>query len=292
MITLNSPEVVQETTLRWKKESRIAFVPTMGCLHQGHLELVQTAKKFADKTVVSIFVNPLQFGPREDFEKYPRTAEADEALLQSAGVDLLFNPVAKDLYPDDFQSRVTVHELGQPLCGASRPGHFEGVATICLKLFNIVQPHFAVFGMKDFQQLRIIQQMTADLNLPISIIPEPTVREADGLALSSRNKYLSEKEREFAAKIPEAGAAAVRYRSRFPTAMVGDVVESVQTVLRSAPVDIEYVSIASEKDLKVQGPSISLDSVVSPRLFIAVKIGNTRLIDNWSLNESSHEKTS
>src|SRR5262249_13763307 len=156
--------------LRWKLESPIAFVPTMGCLHEGHVALIRRAKELAKRVVVSIFVNPMQFSPGEDFEKYPRAFEADKELLEKEGVDLLFAPTVKDLYPEGFSTKISVGEITDRLCGKFRPGHFDGVATVCLKLFEITRCDFAVFGEKDFQQLRVIQQMTADLNLPVAII--------------------------------------------------------------------------------------------------------------------------
>ncbi len=285
MLVLNSPQVVQEMTMRWKLDSKVAFVPTMGALHEGHLQLVETAKRFGQKVVVSIFVNPLQFGPNEDFEKYPRTFDADSEKLESAGVDLLFAPSPRELYSEGFLSRVRVDTLGDALCGASRPGHFEGVATVCMKLFQITQADFAVFGQKDFQQLRIIQQMCEDLNLPVAIVPEPTVREPDGLALSSRNRYLSEEERRWAAHIPVACRHAKAVALSRPDVTVGDVLSAAMRELESAPLEFDYVEVAPERTLKPALSDAPLESVPMPRLFLAVRAGKTRLIDNIPLRD-------
>ncbi len=170
---------------------RIGFVPTMGYLHEGHLSLVRKAKALSDTVVVSIFVNPIQFVPGEDFERYPRDEEGDRAKLEAEGVDFLFIPVAEEMYPHRYQTYIEVTELSKGLCGDFRPGHFKGVATVVAKLFNIVKPHIAVFGEKDYQQLLVIKKMVEDLNYDIEIIPGPLIREGDGIAMSSRNAYLS-----------------------------------------------------------------------------------------------------
>lgn len=176
-------------------DKRIGFVPTMGYLHDGHLALISASRGHCDVTVVSIFVNPTQFGPNEDLSRYPRDFARDEALCRSAGVSIIFAPSAEEIYPAQFESFVEPGELAKPLCGAFRPGHFRGVATVVCKLFNMVQPDVAYFGQKDFQQCAVIRRMTVDLNLPIEIVTVPTVREPDGLAMSSRNRYLSPEER-------------------------------------------------------------------------------------------------
>ena len=187
----------------WSKVRReegktIAFVPTMGYFHEGHLALMKRARELGDEVVVSIFVNPTQFGPKEDLERYPRDIERDIGLARSQGVDCIFHPDAKEMYPPGFDTWVEVPGLSNRLCGASRPGHFRGVATVVLKLFNIVWPHVALFGQKDYQQLKIIQKMVKELDLPIDVVPHPIVREPDGLAMSSRNTYLSKEERKSA----------------------------------------------------------------------------------------------
>ncbi|MBF0255331.1 MAG: pantoate--beta-alanine ligase, partial [Gammaproteobacteria bacterium] len=199
MICLEQTPDLRGQIAQWRSQGqRIGFVPTMGNLHRGHLQLVRQAQERAERVVVSIFVNPLQFGANEDFASYPRTLEEDKALLQAEGVDLLFAPGVELIYPQGQQAHTQVHVPGisELLCGASRPGHFIGVATIVCKLFNLVQPDLALFGEKDFQQLLVIRRMVADLALPVEIIGIPTVREADGLAMSSRNRYLSPAGRE------------------------------------------------------------------------------------------------
>ncbi len=174
---------------------RLAFVPTMGYFHEGHLNLMREAKKMADYLIVSIYVNPTQFGPKEDLSKYPRDFERDLMMAEGANVDVIFYPADKEMYPENYQTYVNVEEVTKNLCGLSRPGHFRGVTTVCAKLFNIVKPHVAVFGRKDFQQFIAIKRMVADLNLDLQIVGLPTVRETDGLAMSSRNVYLKENEK-------------------------------------------------------------------------------------------------
>lgn len=284
MLILNSPEVTQETCLRWKRETPIAFVPTMGCLHDGHLALVQRAKELAPKVVVSIFVNPLQFGPNEDFEKYPRVFEEDCRKLESMGVDLLLHPTVKDLYPEGFSSKISVGELGNRLCGAFRPGHFDGVATVVLKLFELTACDFAVFGEKDFQQLTVIQQVTRDFNLPVCVIPHPTVRAEDQVALSSRNSYLSPLEREAAQKIPQALKLAKEEALSNPQQTVRDLLNKISPLLNSNGLKLQYLEVTRTRQLLSAMPEEPLHSLTLPHLFIAVYAGSTRLIDNVSLN--------
>lgn len=283
MLLLKSPEVVQETALRWKRESRIAFVPTMGCLHEGHLKLVAKARELAEKVIVSIFVNPLQFAPGEDFERYPRPFEEDQAALERMGVDSLFHPSVADLYPDGFSTRVAVGDLSRHFCGISRPGHFEGVVTVCLKLFQITQADFAVFGEKDFQQLQIIRKMTADLNLPLTVVAHPTVREEDGLAMSSRNRYLTPEERQNALALPEALKRMRAISRSHPDTSVADMVATAKTALEKAGLAIDYLAVASSRDLVPAVGSTPIGQVAEPRALAAVKIGKTRLIDNVRL---------
>jgi pantoate--beta-alanine ligase len=268
---------------KWKPHSKIAFVPTMGCLHEGHLKLVEAAKRFGQKTIVSIFVNPLQFGANEDFDKYPRVFEEDSKKLEAMGVDLLVAPSVRDFYPPGFLSRVRVDRLGDHLCGKSRPGHFEGVTTVCLKLFQVTQADFAIFGEKDFQQLRILQQMTEDLNLPLTLIPEPIVRESDGLAMSSRNRYLSAEERAWAAHIPLAAKRAWAVANQRAQATVGDALAAAAQELESVPLEIDYLAIAPESTLVPAERDSLLSTLSMPRFFLAAKAGKTRLIDNLSL---------
>ena len=283
MLILNSPEVTQETCLRWKRETPIAFVPTMGCLHEGHLELIKKAKSLASKVVVSIFVNPLQFGPNEDFEKYPRVFEQDCEKLNAIDVDLLFHPSVKDLYPEGFLSKVSVGDIGTRLCGAYRPNHFDGVATVVLKLFEITQCDFAIFGQKDFQQLTIIQQITKDFNLPVCIIPYPTVRAEDEVALSSRNTYLSASERQAAQQIPKVLNLAKREAIQHPEQTVEQLLVKLRPLLTEHGLKIQYLEVTKAQQLLPTESSSPLNTLTLPHLFVAVYAGTTRLIDNVSL---------
>jgi len=258
-----------------REGKRISFVPTMGNLHEGHLSLMRTAKPLADVLVISIFVNPLQFEPGSDFDAYPRTFQEDLEKCEPVGVDIVFAPVESDLYPEGFQTTVEVKEVSKGLCGDFRPGHFKGVATVVLKLFNIVKPHVAVFGEKDYQQLCVIRRMVKDLNLDIEIVGHPTVREADGLAMSSRNQYLSPDERNRAALLykflQEAKALFDKgeRRAQRLTAMVQN------GLARDPRISVEYVSIRDRDTLK------PLDTLDRPAVMaLAVHIGKTRLIDN------------
>jgi len=280
MLTLTSPQVVQETVLRWKRECKVGFVPTMGCLHEGHLRLILKARQFAPKVIVSIFVNPLQFGPNEDFTRYPRPFEEDRAKLDELNVDLLFVPSIEELYPNGFDTKVHVGKLGETMEGQFRPGHFDGVATVCLKLFQIAQPDFVVFGEKDFQQLRIIQQMAADFNLPTTVVSHPTVRDGDRLAISSRNRYLSNDERLMALKLPQALNKAQTLVSNSGATVKG-VLNTVREILSGLSID--YVTVASTQDLNPCDETTRVEDVVDPRIFAAIRVGSTRLIDNLPL---------
>ena len=286
MQVLHKPSDVQGTVLKWRPSDTIAFVPTMGCLHEGHLKLIDEAKRRSKKCVVSIFVNPLQFGPNEDFEKYPRPFEQDQLKCEARGVDLLFHPQVSDLYPEGFASRVSVGgSLGKHLCAKSRPGHFEGVTTVVLKLLQITQPSLAVFGQKDFQQLRIIEKMVSDLNLPVQIAAHPIVREADGLALSSRNRYLSFDQRDQAALIPRALRHVRDWARNNPKGKVSEALAQGAATLATGLLMIEYLEIASETDLIPMNSDKTLAEITLPRLFVAVRAGTTRLIDNLALHE-------
>jgi len=283
MLVLTSPQIMQETANRWRLESRVALVPTMGALHEGHLSLMKRAKELGQKCIVSIFVNPLQFGKGEDFEKYPRPFDEDIKKAESVGVDCIFAPSARDFYPDGYSTKVTIAGLTEHLCGASRPGHFDGVATVCTKLFQATQADFAVFGEKDFQQLRVIQTLVSDLNLPVSIVAHPTLREEDGLALSSRNRYLSEDERQRATVIPVGIEAARTIARTRREVTAGDVILPFKERLTHAGLKIDYVEICPERDLIPARPETPLESITKPRLFVAAKAGDTRLIDNAPL---------
>lgn len=258
---------------------RIAFVPTMGNLHSGHAALVTKAAQRADFVVVSIFVNPLQFGANEDLDTYPRTLAADQERLLQAGCHLLFAPTVEEMYPDGAagQTRVTVPDLSQGLCGASRPGHFEGVATVVSKLFNMVQPDLAVFGEKDFQQLAVIRAMVRDLNMPIQIIGEPTVRAEDGLALSSRNGYLSAEQRATAPVLYRTlndVARQIRQGDRDFDALTAEA----ETVLLEAGLRMDYLEVRHALSLR---PATLADHDLV--IIAAVYLGDTRLIDNLHL---------
>jgi pantoate--beta-alanine ligase len=253
----------------------VAFVPTMGNLHAGHLALVREAVHRADRVVVSIFVNPLQFGPNEDFGAYPRTLEADRVLLEEAGTHLLFAPTVASVYPRGQvgQTRVEVPGISDILCGASRPGHFVGVATVVCKLFNMVQPDLAVFGEKDFQQLLVIRLMTEDLSLPITIVGLATVREPDGLAMSSRNGYLTEEER---SRAPALFQTLLRCGERLRVGMAIPEVEGLaEEELVATGLVPDYVSVRRVLDLESAGPE-DRDLVV----LAAARLGRARLIDN------------
>lgn len=259
-----------------KPGKTIGFVPTMGALHEGHLSLVAASKARCDVTVVSIFVNPAQFGPTEDFDRYPRPLEQDLALLQRAGADVAFTPSSKDMYPipPKDSTQVTVPVLSDRFCGVTRPGFFYGVTTVVSRLLNIVGPEYAFFGEKDFQQLVIIRRMVTDLFMPVTIVGCPIVREADGLAMSSRNIYLSATERETAPRIYEAlnSAAAIFYGGEIQASAL---IAHVRRILESTPVRIDYVDIVSPDTLEPRH-LVQRDD----RILFAGYLGRTRLIDN------------
>ncbi len=269
-------DVVKEIIRDLKnKGMTVGFVPTMGFLHEGHLSLVRTAKSENDFVVISIFVNPLQFGVGEDFERYPRDLERDRELADSAGCDLIFVPAAKDMYPPGYATFVDVDRLTEGLCGASRPGHFRGVTTVVAKLFNLVSPHKAYFGQKDAQQALVLKKMVQDLNMDLDLFILPTVREADGLAMSSRNKYLNSGEREEAPVLYKSLLLArelVARGERDPL-IIGKNMEDLICSARGAVVD--YLEIVDTEELK------PLKSIKGRCLVaVAVKFGTTRLIDN------------
>ena len=253
----------------------VGLVPTMGSLHEGHLSLVRQSLKKADTTVVSIFVNPLQFGPREDFERYPRDQARDSAVLEREGVDILFQPGDNEMYPEGFRTMVEVGGLQDRLCGRSRPGHFKGVATVVLKLFNIVQPDLAFFGRKDAQQAIILRRMAEDLNLGVKIEVLPIVRENDGLALSSRNTYLSPDERRASRVLFGSLEEARRMWTRGEKAS-GPIREQMLRLIGAEPLaKVDYVEIVDPKTLE------SVDRLEGDVLVaLAVFVGRTRLIDN------------
>lgn len=260
-----------------KKE--IGFVPTMGALHEGHLSLVRRAKKENDIVVVSIFVNPIQFGPQEDFERYPRDIEGDSEKLKNEDVDILFLPEIKDMYPDGYKTYVEVKEISQRLCGAFRPGHFTGVATVVAKLFNIVRPRRAYFGLKDYQQSVIIKKMVEDLNMDIEIITCPTVREPDGLAMSSRNLYLKPDERR-AATVIYRTLTGVSELIKSGERNVAHIKEFMKRSLLSEPL-VSSIDYAGLYDPDTLDELIELKDRIL--VAIALRIGTTRLIDNLVL---------
>jgi len=257
------------------RKKRIALVPTMGSLHEGHIALVREGRRRGDLLVVSIFVNPTQFAPNEDFNTYPRDFERDRKILAGENVDILFYPSESEMYPDGYQTNVEVDQLSRFLCGAERPGHFRGVATVLVKLFNIVHPHVAVFGLKDYQQLLVVSRMVEDLNLDVEIVGTPTVREQDGLAISSRNHYLSEQERTAALCLRRAlgrAEALVRQGERDGK----DIIREVTAEIANEPLArLEYVQLCDPENLEaietIQGKAL---------LALAVRIGKARLIDH------------
>ncbi len=272
---------MQSEVLALKRQGkRVSFVPTMGYLHEGHASLLREARNLGDVLVLSIFVNPTQFAPNEDLGSYPRNLEGDLKLAESCGTDLVFAPTAAGMYPAGFQTTVSLGSLTEPLCGASRPGHFNGVAVVVTKLFGIVQPDVALFGKKDFQQLAIIRQMTKDLNLPVEIVGMPIVREPDGLAMSSRNSYLSTEERQQALCLYRAIQKVKRLFSQ------GE--RTVDTLLAEARNEIESVPSTVIDYLELRD-SVTLGFVEQAEkgtlLALAVKIGRTRLIDNTILGD-------
>ena len=255
----------------------IGFVPTMGNLHEGHLTLVRAAKKICDVVVVSIFVNPIQFGAGEDFDSYPRTLEQDSRLLADVGCDIIFAPSVDQMYGKQPRlTNISVSQITDDLCGKSRPGHFDGVAVVVTKLFNIVQPNFAFFGQKDYQQLAVIRQLVQDLNMPLEVIGVPIVRAEDGLALSSRNGYLSEQQRAIAPTIYQLLKQAEQQLHEGHA--LAQVLESISNQLTQAGFVVDYVE-ARQTNLQ---PIAQFDRNVV--LFVAAKLGTTRLIDNLQVD--------
>ena len=283
MQSIHRLELLRTAVASWRKGGEtIALVPTMGALHDGHLALVRAAREHADRVVVSIFVNPTQFGPNEDLDAYPRTLEADTRLLEAEGVDALWAPDAGEMYPDGFATSIAVDGVSADFCGSSRPGHFAGVATVVCKLFNQVRPDVALFGEKDWQQLAVIRRMARDLDLVLpaadAIIGVPTVREEDGLALSSRNRYLDDAQREQAAILPRAMRQAVaRIEAGAP---VGAALRDLEhKLLEGGFGKVDYAALADAASLE----RIDALSGRPARLLVAAHIGSTRLIDNMAV---------
>ena len=262
-------------SLRRNIRGTLGFVPTMGYLHEGHISLVQQSVKDNDTTAVSIYVNPTQFGPNEDFQAYPRDLERDLKLLEKAHTDIVFFPSNTEMYPDDYCTWIDVEKITARLEGEIRPGHFRGVATIVTKLFNIVQPDKAYFGQKDAQQALVIQRMTKDLNMNLDVIIMPTLREKDGLAMSSRNTYLNPEERKAATILYKALSLAIQLKEQGENG-TSDIKNKMERLIITEPlVKIEYISIADTQTLE-ELSSLAPRSLVS----MAVRIGKTRLIDN------------
>lgn len=272
--TLRTVRDLRDRTASWRAAGKtIALVPTMGAIHEGHLSLIRLASGLADRVVTSLFVNPLQFGPREDFHAYPRDESRDAEILAAAGSGLLYAPDAAEMYPPGFSTRVHVGNLTEDLCGASRPNHFDGVATVVTKLLLQCAPDKAIFGEKDYQQLLVIKRFVRDLNIPVEIIGGPIVREADGLALSSRNAYLSADERRLAPTLHEIiqQTAADLANGRG----ADDAAEAARFKLEAAGFRVDYVAVRDPQTLAhLHGP------VTTARVLAAVHLGKTRLIDN------------
>lgn len=268
------PGLRERTKLIRESGKSLALVPTMGALHEGHMALVELAKRHADHVIVSIFVNPRQFGANEDLDKYPRAEAADAARLAEAGVTVLWMPPVSEVYPDGFATRVLVEGLADTLCGAARPGHFEGVTTVVAKLFNQVRPDIAVFGEKDWQQLVIVRRLARDLDMEVEIVGMPILRDGDGLALSSRNAYLSAGERQTALSLPRTlaeTALAIGKGAGIPAALA----DARTAMLAAGFSSIDYVALVDAESLE---PLAARDR--EGRLLAAARIGSTRLIDN------------
>jgi pantoate--beta-alanine ligase len=286
MDTLTAPAAMRAWSEAARSEGRrVALVPTMGALHAGHLALVAEARRRADRVVVSIFVNPIQFDRRDDFERYPRPLDDDLAQCRAAGVDAVYAPNAAAMYAEGFQTAVEVSGVSAPLCGRVRPGHFRGVTTVVAKLFNAVSPHVAVFGEKDYQQLAVIRRLAADLDFGIDVVGVPTVREADGLALSSRNRLLAPADREAARCVPQAlaaAAAAVQSGEARPAVVLATVEAEIGSEPRAR---LEYAELRDPETLE------EVSEVAAPAvLALAVWVGGVRLIDNRVLVPGGQEK--
>lgn len=269
----------------WRIQKKsLALVPTMGALHKGHLSLIKIAKQHADLVAVTIFVNPTQFGPNEDLHSYPRTLEQDFKLLQQESIDLVFYPHENEIYGPQFQTFVSNKKLNNCLCGASRPNFFQGVCTICTKLFNLVKPDFAVFGKKDYQQFKIIEQLVNDLHFDVKIIPGPIIREHDGLATSSRNRYLSNEERNLAPKIYQT-LTMIKNLFDDNQRNANKLVSLAKNELTQITgFSLDYCEIRSSNNLTLLDETINQDCL----MFVAGYLGKTRLIDNIELTLKEH----
>ena len=266
-----------------RRGERVGFVPTMGALHAGHLSLVSRVLDRSNFTVVSIFVNPTQFGPNEDLDRYPRTWDADLEKLTAAGVNAVFAPSKAEMYPDGFATEISVYGVSEGMCGDARPGHFDGVALVVTKLLSAVGACVAAFGRKDYQQLQVIKRMTADLNLPVDIIEGPTFREPDGLAMSSRNAYLSKEKRAAARAIPEGLCAAHAKFSQGERA-VSRLISAVTEKIAAAADSVDYITAADPVTLRAFPPDATPAKLL---IAVAARFGETRLIDNIVLGEDA-----
>ena len=284
-------EVIEKTNVMQQKAEALrgvgkilGLVPTMGFFHEGHLELMRAARAHSDVVIISIFVNPMQFGPKEDLAAYPRDLEGDLAKARQVGVDIAFVPAADQIYPEGFESRVSVEKVTKHLCGLSRPTHFDGVTTIVAKLFNITKPHLAVFGQKDFQQLTVISRMVKDLNMDLQILGVPTYREPDGLAMSSRNSYLHPEERKSALCLKKSIDLALQMLGKGETRSAV-IKGAVEELIRShAYTQIDYVNLCDPVTLD------DVDRLTGETLLaLAVKVGKTRLIDNCVLGKAERQ---
>ncbi|WP_136799271.1 pantoate--beta-alanine ligase [Desulfosediminicola ganghwensis] len=282
MRIVRTTKELQQQANQWRSNGlTIGLVPTMGFFHEGHLSLMREARRKCDRVITTLFVNPMQFGPNEDLDSYPRSFERDQQMAEGEGVDLLFCPDPSEMYGEQFQTKISLDKVSQGLCGADRPGHFDGVATVVTKLFNLAKPHKAVFGQKDFQQLALIRQLVADLNFDIEIIGHPIVREEDGLAMSSRNKYLDANERKIAVCLSQAiGQAKKMLADAGGSLPAQEIITMAESMIEQHPeCSVEYVSIVHQSTLRpmeiADGESV---------LAMAMKVNNkVRLIDNSPL---------
>ncbi len=282
MLLVTSPEEMRSLAADWRRQGlSLVLVPTMGYFHQGHLSLMEYGRTVGDRLVVSLFVNPTQFGPTEDLDRYPRDLARDATLAEKVGVDVLYTPAPEQMYPPGYQTYVTVEELSRGLCGASRPGHFRGVATVVLKLFHQVMPHTAVFGEKDYQQLQVIKRLVQDLDLPVEVVGRPIVREPDGLAMSSRNTYLSPEDRRRALCLYR-GLSAARELAAAGEQDGARLLAAAREIIAATPnTRLDYLHLVDPETLqeipRLQGAA---------RMLAAAWVGSTRLIDNLLLEES------
>jgi len=271
-------EITKKCSEVKREGKKIGIVPTMGYLHQGHISLIKKAKEMSDFVVTTLFVNPTQFAPNEDFEKYPRDEKRDTKICEESGSNVLFIPDVKEMYPSGkYKTFVAVENLSEKLCGKSRPGHFRGVTTICLKLFNLTRADIGVFGWKDAQQLLILKRMVEDLNVPIELVGMPTVRENDGLAVSSRNVYLNQEQRNQATILFKALTSAAETLEKFPQTPSSEIVSGIKKMIESAPLArIDYVKMVDQENLEPIQKMIPQKTLIA----LAVFLGSTRLIDN------------